>query len=154
MRRLAPVAVFVLCASWVHGQETLPTTVQRPIAESAERVGREIWPTDTPPFFIDEEGRPRFRSGVTETIPPPPWRQAPDLSLTPTRGAISHKEMLRMMTPMEFSPPLISTSVDPGSVYNSFKQAWRDWQARRVHERVVREVEELERLRAAGETSK
>ena len=60
-----------------------------------------------------------------------------------------------MMTPMEFStPPLISGSVDPGNVYNSLKRAWHDWQARRIHERVTRELEELERLRAAEEASR
>ena len=59
-----------------------------------------------------------------------------------------------MMTPQEFATPLISASVDPGDIYNGFKQAWRDWQARRIHERVMRELEEFERLRAADETSK
>jgi hypothetical protein len=62
--------------------------------------------------------------------------------------------MVRMMTPMEFSTPLISANVDPGDIYNNFKRAWRDWQARRIHERVVRELEELERLRAAEGASK
>ena len=89
---------------------------------------------------------PRARDGVTETVPPPPWRPVPDLSLTPKRGAISHREMVRMITPMEFSTPLISTSVDSGNIYNGLKRAWRDWQARRIHERVTRELEELERL--------
>lgn len=58
------------------------------------------------------------------------------------------------MSPVEFSTPLISGSVDPGNIYNDFKRAWSDWQARRIHERVVRELEELERLRLAEETSK
>ena len=40
-----------------------------------------------------------------------------------------------MMTPMEFSTPLISASVDPGDIYNAFKRAWRDSQARRIQER-------------------
>jgi hypothetical protein len=59
-----------------------------------------------------------------------------------------------MMTPMEFSTPLITGSVDPGDIYNGFKQAWRDWQARRIRERIVRELEELERLRAEEEARK
>ena len=54
--------------------------------------------------------------------------------------------MVWMITPMEFSTPLISTSVDSGNIYNGLKRAWRDWQARRIHERVTRELEELERL--------
>ena len=59
-----------------------------------------------------------------------------------------------MMTPMEFSTPLISASVDSGDIYNGLKRAWRDRQARRIHERVTRELEELERLRAADEASR
>jgi len=55
-----------------------------------------------------------------------------------------------MMTPMEFSTPLISTSVDSGDIYNGLKRAWRDWQARRIHERVVKELEEFERTRAVA----
>ena len=59
-----------------------------------------------------------------------------------------------MMTPQEFSTPLISGSVDPGSIVNGIKGAWRDWQARRVHERVMKELEELKRLNdAAGNES-
>ena len=150
MRRLALATAFVLCASWTYAQETSRTPAQGPIAESAERIAREFWPTDPAPFSV-EEGRPRFRSGVTESLPPPPWQPAHDLSLTPVRGAISHKEMLRVMTPQEFSTPLISATVDPGDIYNGFRRGWRDWQARRIHERVARELEELERLRAAEE---
>lgn len=149
MRRLALLAAFVLCASGALAQETSRTPAQRPIAESAERIAREFWPIDAAPFSVDQEGRPRFRTGVTETVPPPPWQPAQDISLTPARGAISHKEMVRMMTPMEFSTPLISASVDPGDIYNAFRRAWRGSQARRIHERVTREIEELERLRAA-----
>jgi len=152
MRRLALLTAFALCASGALAQETTPA--QRPIAESAERIAREFWPTDLALFSIDEDGRPRFRTGVTETVPPPPWQPAPDLSLTPARGAISHKEMVRMMTPVEFSTPLISASVDPGDIYNGFKRAWRGAQARRIQERVTRELEELERLRAAQGASK
>jgi len=59
-----------------------------------------------------------------------------------------------MMTPMEFSTPLISVGVDPGDIYSGFKSAWRNWQARRIHQRVTREREELERLRAVEEASK
>jgi hypothetical protein len=154
MRRLALLTAFALCASGAPAQETARTPAQRPIAESAERIAREFWLTDAAPLSVDEEGRPRFRTGITETLPPPPWRPALDLPLTPARGAISHKEMVRMMTPMEFSTPLISASVDPGDVYNGLKRAWRDWQARRIHERVTRELAELERLRAPQDESK
>ena len=44
---------------------------ERPISKSAERIAREWWPTDVATFTIDEEGRPRFRSGITVTTPAP-----------------------------------------------------------------------------------
>jgi len=57
-----------------------------------------------------------------------------------------------MMTPPEFSTPLISAGADPGAVYNEMKKAWREWQVRRIHDRVVKEIEDFERRRsAAGE---
>ena len=151
MRRLALLAAFVLCASWTHAQETSRTAAPGPIAESAERLAREFWETHAPSSSVDERGRPTFRTGVTESLPPPPWQPARDLSLPPAQGAISHKEMLRVMTPQAFSTPLISASADPGDIYNGFKRAWRNWQERRIHERVTRELEEFERLRAAEE---
>jgi hypothetical protein len=58
-----------------------------------------------------------------------------------------------MMTPQEFSPPLISGSVDPGDIYNGFTRAWRDWQERRTRDRIARELEEFERRRSAEEAS-
>jgi len=128
---------------------------ERPISESARRIAREWWPTDVVTSTIDQDGRPRFRSGITVPALPPPWPPAPDSSPTPSRGAISHQEMVRMMTPQEYSTSLIGGSVDPGSIYQSIRSAWRDWQARRIHARVMRELEELERLnRAAAEEAK
>jgi len=112
-----------------------------------------LWPTDVATSTIDEEGRPRFRSGVTVTILPPPWLLTPDTGPTPSRGAISHQEMVRMMTPQEFSTPPIGGggSVDPGSIFQSIRSAWRDRQTRRFEKRVMRELEELERLNRAAE---
>src|SRR5262245_6289702 len=118
MRRLVLLTAFALCASSVYAQEASQTPAQGPIAESADRIAREWWPTDAATFTIDEEGRPRFRTGVTEKLPPPLWQPAPDLSPAPARGAISHQEMVRMMTPQAFSTPLISGSADPGQIYN------------------------------------
>ena len=153
MRLLAVlVASAIGLSTNLHAQESRTPREPGPIAESADRIAREWWPTEPGSFTIDEQGRPRFRTGTTETLLTPPWQLSPlDLSLTPARGAISHKEMVRMMTPQEFSTPLISTSTDPGAMYNAMKKAWRDWQARRIHERVEKEVEELERLREASE---
>jgi hypothetical protein len=152
MRRPALLAALALSASpALHAQEGTVWPAERPISKSAERIAREWWPTDVATFTIDEEGRPRFRSGITVTTLPPPWPPTPDTAPTPSRGAISHQEMVRMMTPQEYSTPLIGGSVDPGSIYQSIRNAWRDWQARRIHQRVMRELEELERLNRAAE---
>jgi hypothetical protein len=148
MRRLALlVASAVWLSSNLLAQEPRARREPGPIAESADRIARQWWPTEPTSFTIDEEGRPRFRTGVTETLPAPPWQPSPDDAVTPARGAISHQEMVRMMTPQQFSTPLISGSTDPGAIYNGIKSAWRERQARRIHERVTREREELERMR-------
>ena len=152
MRRPALLAALALCASpALHAQEGTVRPAERPISKSAERIAREWWPTDVATSTLDEEGRPRFRSGITVTMLPPPWRLTPDTVPTPARGAISHQEMVRMMTPQEYSTPLIGGSVDPGSIFRSIRSAWRDRQARRIHQRVMRELEELERLNRAAE---
>jgi hypothetical protein len=151
MRRLALlVASAVWLSSNLHAQESKTPREPGPIAESANRIARDWWPTEPTSFTIDEQGRPRFRTGTTETVPAPPWQQSPDDAVTPARGAISHQEMLRMMTPQEFSTPLISVGTDPGAIYNNMRKAWREWQARRIHERVVKEVEEFERMRGTA----
>ena len=152
MRRPALLAALVLCASpALQAQEGTVWPAERPISKFAERIAREWWPTDAVTSAIDEEGRPRFRSGITITTLPPPWPPTPDTAPIPSRGAISHQEMVRMMTPREYSTPLIGGSVDPGSIYQGIRDAWRDWQMRRIHERVMRELEELERLNRAAE---
>lgn len=152
MRRLVMLVASTAClSSSLHAQDSKTLREPGPIAQSADRIARDLWPMQPQAFTIDEEGRPRFRTSTTETLPPPPWRPSPDDPVTPARGAISHQEMLRVMTPPEFStPPLIGASVDPGSIYNDIKKAWREWQTRRIHERVVKEIEELERMRAAS----
>jgi hypothetical protein len=151
MRRLAVLGACVLCLSQsLRAQETERHGSPHPIQDSAARIVRDLWPTDGFTFTIDEEGRPRFRSGVTVTLPPTPWQPSPEPGPDRYRGAISHKEMLRVMTPQGFSTPLVSGSVDPGEIYNGIKNAWREWEARRIHERVMKEIEELERLNAAA----
>jgi len=148
MRRLAVLVVSTVClSSSLHAQDSKTLREPGPIAESVDRIAREWWPTEPQAYTIDDEGRPRFRINTTETLPPPPWRLSPDDPLTPARGAISHREMLRVMTPQEFSAPLVGASVDPGAIYNDIRKTWRDWQARRIHERVVKELEEFERMR-------
>jgi hypothetical protein len=149
--RLLLVASTVCLSASLHAQDSKTVRAPGPIAESADRIAREWWPTEPQAFVIDDKGRPRFRINTTETLPPPAWRPSPDDPLTPVRGAISHQEMLRVMTPREFSTPLIGASVDPGSVYDGIKKAWRDWQARRIHQRVVRELEEFEQKRRSAD---
>jgi hypothetical protein len=155
MGRLALLGACVLCLCPVlRAQETDLQASPRPIQDSAARIAREYWPTDIATFTIDEQGRPRFRSGVTATLPSPPWQPSSEPEPDRYRGAISHQEMLRVMTPQQFSTPLVSASVDPGEIYNSIKKAWRESQARRIHERVMKEIEELERLNAAADTDR
>ena len=152
MRRPALLAALALCASpALHAQERTAWSAERPISKSAERIARELWPIAVATSTLDEEGRPRFRSGITVTMLPPPWRLTPDTAPTPARGAISHQEMVRMMTPQQYSTPMVGGSVDPGSIVQSIRSAWRDWQARRIQKRIMRELEELERLNRAAE---
>jgi hypothetical protein len=126
-----------------------------PIAESTDRIARETWPTNAWSFTIDEDGRPRFRSGVTATLPPPLWQLTPgDTSPVPVRGALSHREMVSAVTPEAFRGNVMySVSVDPGAIYHGIVSAWRDWQARRIHERVTQELEEFLRATAAERES-
>ena len=157
MRHPALLAALALSASQaLHAQQVRVWPPERPISKSAERIARELWPTDVAISTIDEEGRPRFRSGITVTVLPPPWQLTPDTAPTPSRGAISHQEMLRVMTPREYStPPIGGGSADPGSLLQSIRSAWRDWQGRRIERRIMRELEELERRnRPAEEESK
>jgi hypothetical protein len=141
-----------LCASpALRAQEGQVWPAERPISESAERIARELWPTDVATSAFDEEGRPRFRSGITVTILPPPWQLTPDTTPTPSRGAISHQEMLRTSTPREYATAASGGSVDPGSMFQGIRSAWRDWQGRRFQKRLLRELEELERRNRAAE---
>lgn len=158
MRRLALLGAFLFVVAATSDAQERVTAESReprargPIAEAADKLARELWPelAASNSFAVDEQGRPRFRSGTTETAPRPLWWVSPeDKSSVPSRGAISHQEMVRVMTPQEFSTPLITATVDPGSIMNEMKKAWRDWQARRIHERVTKEREELERIAAA-----
>src|SRR5690348_11210292 len=156
MSRLALLGAVLFLVSATADARERPLHAPGPIAATAEKLARELWPeqVDTSSPAVDEQGRPHFRSGTTETAPPRPWQLSPeDKSIVPARGAISHQEMVRFMTPQEFSTPLIGVSVDPGSIMNEMKKAWRDWQARRIHERVTREREEIERNNAAADAA-
>lgn len=154
MKPLVALIGLAACLSAdLRAQETANTPkAPGPIAESTDRIARETWPTDVAEFTIDEKGRPRFRSGVTVTLPPPLWQLTPQTSLPPSRGALTHREMLGAITPEPFRDTVMyppGVSVDPGAIYHGIVNAWRDWQARRIHDRVTKELEEF--LLAAAE---
>jgi len=112
---------------------------------------KERWPVGRVTVVPDEPRRPMFRAEVTATVLPPPWRvDSDDTSPVPARGAFSHQEMLAVMTPGEHRSRVIAlpgSGVDPGAIWHGITSAWRDWQERRIHERVTRE---LAALRAAS----
>jgi len=152
MRRLALLGAFLLCLfANLRAQETKTPAAPGPIAESVARVARETWPIDFSP--IDEQGRARFRTSVTETDPSiPPWQTHADQFHVPVRGALSHSELLSVITPEPFRSRVMypaGVGVDPGEIVHNIKQAWRDWQARRIHARVTKELEEF--LRATDD---
>src|SRR4030095_14702539 len=71
MRRLAVLVVSAVClSSSLHAQDSKTLREPGPIAKSADRIARELWPTEPRAYTIDDEGRPRFRINKTETTPP------------------------------------------------------------------------------------
>ena len=157
MKLLVALSGLATCLSADLGAQEAERTARAPgpIAESIDRIARETWPTNAWSFTIDEDGRPRFRSGVTVTLPPPLWQLTPgDTSPVPSRGALSHQEMVSAVTPEAFRGNVIySVSVDPGTIYHGIVNVWRDWQARRIHERVTQELEEFLRATAERESN-
>jgi len=148
MSRVALIGACVFCmAQPLRAQEADRLPAPGPIAETAAEIVRERWPIDRVSFTTDEERRPMFRAGVTATLLPPPWHLDPDdASPVPARGAISHREMLAVMTPQEFRPAVVAipgAGVDPGAIWRGITSAWRGWQERRIHERVERELAAL-----------
>jgi hypothetical protein len=158
---LTIVAVFTGLADAAYAQEAPARPPGRPIAESAERIARDLWSVDDS-ASTDEQGRPRFRSSVTvdEFELPPPWYETDPASGRFRRpGTLYHQEFLSIVTPEAFRGGTLNgaavgagVSVDPGTVFDGFKSAWRNWQERRVRERIEREIAEL-RARAAAESS-
>jgi hypothetical protein len=158
---LMMVGAFTGLADSTNAQEAPASSPGRPIAESAERIARQLWSVDDS-ASTDEQGRPRFRASVTvdEFVLPPPWYETdPSSSRFRRPGTLYHQEFLSVVTPEAFRGGTLNgaavgagVSVDPGTIVDGFKSAWRGWQERRVRERIEREVAEL-RARAAAESS-
>ncbi len=164
MRTLLRGRVLVLLIAGIGGsmgvdvgaQEDTPQEGRRsrPITETAERVARELWPTDVRVIEEDDDGRPRFRASVTVELPPlpPPWHD-PDAPTVQQRGTLYHREFLASVTPEAFRASQLvrstgGVSVDPGTMFDPIKRTWREWQARRIRARIQ---EELANLRVVGD---
>jgi len=148
MRRLALVCLCLSSLARPIGAQGVTSPSPGPIVRTAAQIVRERWPIDPVSVVSADHGRPTFRSGVTADILPPPWRIDPDdRSPVPVGGAISHQEMLAVMTPRELSAPVVAipgAGIDPGAVWHGITSAWRDWRARRIHARVTRELAALQ----------
>jgi hypothetical protein len=153
--RTVLVGGLLLCLSAnLSAQEAPPAAPARPITETAERISRQLWPTEAADVFftIDEEGRPRFRSGIAVDLPPAPWALDPkEFTYRPFGGAY-HSEFLYQVTPEAFRAGTLypcCVSTDPASIVNGIKSAWRSYQEKRIRARIQRELEEL---RAASDS--
>ncbi len=131
----------------LRAQDAASGLLARPIAESVERVARELWPTGAL-GQVDDNGQPRFRASITAHLPPlpAPWYDAAPEPFQ-QRGTLYHREFLSTVTPEAFRGsavrPIAGVSVDPGTMFDPAKRAWREWQTRRVHARIQRELEAL-----------
>jgi hypothetical protein len=146
----APTAIVVLClCCGLRGQEPQPGTgPAHPVADTADRIARQLWPVDAFTSTGDGSGA-HFRVDVTAPTfaLPLPWLSTRD----PTarirgRGTQTHRQFLYDATPEAFRASTlypIGITVDPGEILHGVKARWRDWQARRIHERVEREVAQL-----------
>ena len=83
----------------------------------------------------------------------PPWLEDPwPQTRRPVGGSIYHQEMLEAVVPQEFRASTFNpagVSVDPATILNGIRGAWRDFQARRIREQIARELAELEAANAA-----
>jgi hypothetical protein len=128
-------------------QEAQPTSPEKPITETAERISRQLWPTEVNMVVtIDEDGRPRFRSGVAVDVPQAPWTPDPNVLYYRPFGGANHSEFLYQVTPEGFRAGALYPccfSTDPASIVNGIKSAWRSYQEKRIRERIQKEVDEL-----------
>lgn len=141
---------FACLGGGVRAQEAPPSQSTRPVTESAERIARELWAVGDP-GPTEEQGRPLFRTSVTVAASqfalPLPWQETdPALGRFRPRGRLYHQEFLSVVTPEAFRGGALATGgvgVDPGTMFDGVTKIWRNWQARRVRERIEREVAQL-----------
>ena len=152
MTRHCLVVGLVVCfAASVRGQDATPLPAG-PIAQTVERLGREILLADSPDA-VDGLGRPVFRATTTADafVMPPMWvdTERPATGFRPRGGTLHHHQFLADVTPEAFRGgtlyPGLQFSTDPGEVLHDIKALWRGWQSRRARERIERELEELRR---------
>jgi hypothetical protein len=147
LTRIALFGGLLLCLSVnLSAQEAQTEESSRPITESAERLGRQLWPTEMV-VTIDEQGRPRFRTGIEVELPPSAWvlDDAGGLHFRPFGGA-NHSEFLYMVTPEAFRAGTMypcCIGFDPAVVRDAIKSAWHSYQERRVRARIQQEVDDL-----------
>jgi hypothetical protein len=140
----------------VDAQEAAQSLSERPITETAERIARQLWPVEVDQGSLDEQGRPRFRTSVEASpiVLPLPWLNDPVTGPIQPRSRLYHAEFLSVVTPEPFRASALTAAagggvgVDPGAMLDGVKSVWRDWQTRRVRERIERELAAL-RERAA-----
>lgn len=127
-----------------------------PIRDEAERLAREKW-VDGIPDQVQTEGS-TFRLNVRApqaAIQTPSWRDDdPRPTRRPAGGSIYHEEMLRQIVPEQFRASTfdaVNVGVDPAVFVNGIRNAWRDWQARRIRAQISRELDDLERANASTE---
>jgi hypothetical protein len=160
VRSLAVLTTVLVIGSYtclgggVRAQEAPDGQPARPIAESVERLARELWPVGDQ-GQTDEQGRPRFRTSVTvsEFTLPLPWHETDPAGGQFRRpGTFYHQQFLSLVTPEEFRGGTlypVGFGVDPGTILDGVQSVWRGWQVRRARERIEREAAEL-RARATA----
>jgi hypothetical protein len=148
---LLAIGVVTMAAGAAAQQPELDGRGRGPIAETAERISRELWP-------IDGARQPVFRSGIEVDYfrLQVPWietegEQSPDAR--PRGGSYYHQQYLQDVTPVAFRGSTLypaGVGVDPVVFADGIKAVWRGWQERRIRSRIAAELAALERARAAA----
>lgn len=145
MTRGCLAAGFVLWFAVGAGAQEPPP---RPIADSAARLGQELWGGNE-----GTSGQPIFHSGVTVDVIPWSglWSETSRQRLPrPRGGTITHHTYLTMTTPPAFRGSallFVGVTTDPGALIQVIKKRRNARQAKRVREQMAWELAELERRR-------